>query len=82
MYRRARPWASSVHTVLRYLEHRGVTCVPRVAGTGFSPDGFETLTYIEGGAVPPTSLTKKRRVRTRRTLAYDSRRATAIPSTA
>jgi hypothetical protein len=48
-----------VHTALRYLEHRGVTCVPRVADTSFSPDGFETLTYIEGDAVPPTGLTKE-----------------------
>jgi hypothetical protein len=59
VYRNARPWTPTVHTVLRYLEERGFSGAPRIEGTGCSSDGFETLTYIEGEAVPPTGLSEE-----------------------
>jgi hypothetical protein len=58
VYRRARPWTATVHTVLRYLAEQGFSAAPRVEGGGLSPDGFETLTYIEGDVVPPAGLSE------------------------
>lgn len=58
VYRRARPWTTTVHRVLRYLDKQGFSGAPRVEGHGLSSDGFETLTYIEGDDVPPTGLSE------------------------
>ena len=47
------PWAATVHSLLRHLEEVGFRGVPRVVGTGFDPDGRETLSYIEGDFTHP-----------------------------
>lgn len=59
VYRLARPWTTTVHTVLRFLEDQSFSGAPRVEGNGFSSDGFETLRYIEGDVVPPTGLSEE-----------------------
>ncbi|HEY5266855.1 MAG TPA: phosphotransferase [Acidimicrobiales bacterium] len=59
MYRNARPWTTTVHKVLRFLEEQSFSGAPRVEGSGLSSDGFETLLYIEGDVVPPTGLSEK-----------------------
>jgi hypothetical protein len=59
VYRLSRPWTPTVHKVLRFLEEQGFSGAPRVEGSGLSPDGFETLTYIEGDVVPPTGLSEE-----------------------
>ncbi|MBT7099505.1 aminoglycoside phosphotransferase family protein, partial [Candidatus Poribacteria bacterium] len=46
------PWAPTVHSLLRHLEHVGFGASPRVVGDGFDTDGRETLTYIEGEFTP------------------------------
>ena len=47
------PWASTVHSLLRHLEDVGFAGAPRVVGSGFDPDGRETLSYIEGEFTEP-----------------------------
>jgi Ser/Thr protein kinase RdoA (MazF antagonist) len=45
-----------VHALLRHLEAADFDAAPRVVGTGFNPDGRETLTYVPGdfsGGRPP-----------------------------
>jgi hypothetical protein len=59
VYRLSRPWTPTVHTVLRFLEEQGFSGSPRVEGSGLSPDGFETLTYIEGDDLPSTGLSEE-----------------------
>src|ERR1700677_2693277 len=56
--RRTRPWTSTVHGVLRFLEEQGFDGAPRIVGTGITTDGFETLTFIEGDQVPPQGLSE------------------------
>lgn len=51
--RPAGEWSRHVHALLRHLEFKGFTAAPRVMGTGFAPDGRETLGYIEGEFVHP-----------------------------
>lgn len=51
--RPAHPWTPFVHDFLRHLERVGFTAAPAVPGTGFAPDGRETLHYIEGEFVHP-----------------------------
>jgi hypothetical protein len=58
VYRLARPWTTTVHKVLRCLEDQGFSGAPRIEGSGFTSDGFESLAYIEGDVVPPTGLTE------------------------
>lgn len=53
VFRPARPWTPSVHSLLRHLEHNGFREVPRVIGSGVDSDGRETLTYVEGEFVHP-----------------------------
>jgi hypothetical protein len=45
--------------VLRFLEEEDFSGAPRVEGSGFSSDGFETLSYIEGDDVPATGLSEE-----------------------
>jgi hypothetical protein len=59
VHRLSRPWTPTVHKVLQFLEEEGFSGAPRVEGSGFSSDGFETLTYIEGEDLPPTGLTEE-----------------------
>ena len=59
VYRLARPWTTTVHKVLRFLEEEDFSGAPRVEGSGFSSDGFETLSYIEGDDVPATGLSEE-----------------------
>jgi hypothetical protein len=59
VYRLARPWTTTVHKVLRFMEGQGFSGAPRVEGSGFSSDGFETLTYIEGDDLPSTGLSEE-----------------------
>lgn len=58
VYRLSRPWTPTVHKVLRFLEEEGFPGAPQVEGSGLSPDGFETLTYIEGEYLPSTGLSE------------------------
>ncbi|MDE2839374.1 MAG: phosphotransferase [Chloroflexota bacterium] len=51
--RHARPWTPTVHSLLRHLEEVGFSGAPRVVGSGFAPDGRETLSYIEGEFTHP-----------------------------
>ena len=51
--RPASPWTPTVHSLLRHLEEVGFTGAPRVVGSGFAPDGRETLSYIEGEFTHP-----------------------------
>lgn len=51
--RPAMPWSTSVHKLLRHLEQTGFKEAPRVDGTGFAPDGRETLAYMDGEFVHP-----------------------------
>jgi hypothetical protein len=59
VYRHARPWTTTVHKVLRFLEDQGFSGAPRLEGSGFTSDGFESLVYIDGDVVPPTGLTEE-----------------------
>ena len=47
------PWTATVHSLLRHLEEVGFSGAPRVVGSGFAPDGRETLSYIEGEFTHP-----------------------------
>jgi hypothetical protein len=51
--REAMPWTPAVHALLRHLEQAGYAAAPRLAGSGIDDDGRETLTFVEGEAVPP-----------------------------
>ena len=51
--RPARTWTPTVHSLLRHLEEVGFSGAPRVVGSGFAPDGRETLSYIEGEFIHP-----------------------------
>jgi hypothetical protein len=42
-----------VHALLRHLEEVGFEAAPRVVGSGFEPDGRETLTFIHGDFIHP-----------------------------
>jgi hypothetical protein len=59
VYRLARPWTTTVHKVLRFLEEEGFSGAPRVEGSGLSSDGFETLSSMEGDVVAPTGLSEE-----------------------
>lgn len=52
------PWTATVHGLLRYLESIGFTAAPRVVGSGFDSDGYETLSYIEGEFIDPGPWTE------------------------
>lgn len=56
--RRARPWTTTVHRVLRFLEEQEFNGAPRVAGSGFTADGYETLKFIAGDQVPAQGLSE------------------------
>ena len=47
------PWAPTVHSLLHHLEEVDFAGSPRVVGSGFAPDGRETLSYIEGEFTQP-----------------------------
>jgi hypothetical protein len=47
------PWTPAVHALLRHLEDVGFRAAPRLAGSGFDPDGRETLTFIDGEFTHP-----------------------------
>lgn len=51
--RDAGPWTPAVHVLLRHLEYVGFDAAPRLVGSGFGPDGRETLTFIEGEFTEP-----------------------------
>ncbi len=46
------PWTAAVHALLRHLDLVGFTGSPRVVGTGFGPDGRETIEFITGDVLP------------------------------
>lgn len=54
VYRPVEPWTSSVHALLKHLEHEGFDGCPRVVGSGYHTDGREMLAYIEGEFVHPS----------------------------
>jgi hypothetical protein len=47
------PWTPTVHILLRHLEDVGFDAAPRLVGSGFAPDGRETLTFIDGEFTEP-----------------------------
>jgi hypothetical protein len=51
--RDAGPWTPTVHWLLRHLEDVGFSAAPRLVGSGFDSDGWETLTYIDGEFIQP-----------------------------
>lgn len=53
VFRQAAPWSATIVALLRHLEREGFEHAPRVVGTGLSPDGRETVTFIEGEFVHP-----------------------------
>ena len=57
--RPAAPWTPTVHSLLRHLEDVGFSGAPRVVGSGFAPDGRETLSYIEGEFTHPGPWTNE-----------------------
>jgi Phosphotransferase enzyme family len=42
------PWTATVHVLLRHLAAVGFPGAPRVVGTGFAPDGRETIEFVPG----------------------------------
>jgi len=46
-------WAPTVHALLKHLESIGFEAAPKIVGTGFAPDGRETLSFIEGEVINP-----------------------------
>lgn len=57
VHRSPGPQSATIVELLRHLERRGVTSVPRVHGTGFAPDGRETFEYIDGAVQHPEPWT-------------------------
>ena len=55
VYRSPGPQSATVLALLRHLESAGFEAAPRVVGTGFAPDGRETLRYIEGRSPQPAA---------------------------
>jgi hypothetical protein len=53
VYREPGPWSATVISLLRHLEHVGFDGAPRVVGSGFAPDGRETLSFIPGSSPQP-----------------------------
>lgn len=53
VYRSAGPQSATVIALLRHLERVGFEAAPRVVGTGFAPDGRETLRFIHGQSPQP-----------------------------
>lgn len=53
VHRQPEAWATTVHSLLRHFESIGFSGAPRVVGTGFDADGFETVTFIEGNFMQP-----------------------------
>jgi hypothetical protein len=53
VYREAGPWSQTVLALLRHLEQAGFDSAPKVIGDGFSPDGREMVSYIEGSSPQP-----------------------------
>ena len=57
VYRTAGSWSLAVIALLRHLESVGFAGAPRVVGTGFAPDGRETLTFVAGESPHPYAWT-------------------------
>ena len=53
VHRHTGAWAKTVHALLRHLENQGFTGAPRVIGTGFDPQGGETLSFMHGVSLHP-----------------------------
>lgn len=53
VYREPGPWSETVLALLRHLEQAGFDSAPKVIGTGFSPDGREMVSYIDGSSPQP-----------------------------
>lgn len=51
--RQAGPWSPSVLGLLRHLEEHGFAGAPRVVGDGYSADGREQVTFVEGTSPHP-----------------------------
>jgi Phosphotransferase enzyme family len=51
--RAAGPWSPAVIALLQHLQDVGFEASPAVIGTGFAPDGRETLAYVPGDFVHP-----------------------------
>ena len=51
--RRSGSWSPGVLSLLHHYETAGLRGVPRVVGSGFSPDGRETVTYLPGTSAHP-----------------------------
>lgn len=51
--RPAAPWTLSVHRLLRHLEQNGFVFAPKVLESGYTDDGREVLSFVEGDFVHP-----------------------------
>ncbi|KKI91917.1 trifolitoxin immunity protein [Bacillus sp. SA1-12] len=52
--RPAGKWTKNVHHVLNHLHRHGFTQAPQLVGSGFSSDGREALTYMNGDMIHPS----------------------------
>lgn len=59
VHKESSPWTPAVHSLLRHLEAVGFDEAPKVVGTGFDFDGYETFTFIEGEFVQPGPWTEE-----------------------
>lgn len=53
VHRQTGPWAETVHALLRHFDSVGFAGAPRVVGSGFDPQGRETLSFIDGASPHP-----------------------------
>ena len=53
VFRKAAPWSATVLSFLKHLEREGFSYAPRVVGGGWSADGRETVSFVEGEFVHP-----------------------------
>ncbi len=56
--RRASRQAKTVHALLRFLEDLGYAAAPRVVESGFTDDGRETISFVEGKVEHPGPMSR------------------------
>lgn len=58
VHRQPGPWSTTVLDFLRYLGRSDFEAAPKVVGSGFDADGFETVEFLEGEFVHPNPWTE------------------------
>lgn len=46
-------WTKDVHKVLAHLNRKGFTYAPKIVGTGYSSDGREAISFMQGDMIHP-----------------------------